>query len=50
VPITVALADVSVGAKEGDWIEYKVTVTGNPPADHNIKSASMNVTNCKTPP
>jgi hypothetical protein len=45
VPITVALADVSVGVKKGDWIEYQVTVTGNPPADHNIKSASMNVTN-----
>jgi hypothetical protein len=45
VPITVALADVSVGVKKGDWIEYRVTVTGNPPADHNIKSASMNVTN-----
>jgi hypothetical protein len=45
VPITVALADVSVGVKKGDWIEYQVTVTGNPPADHNIKLASMNVTN-----
>lgn len=45
VPIAVVFADVSVGVKKGDWIEYQVTVTGNPPADHNIKSASMNVTN-----
>ena len=40
----VAFADVSVGVKKGDWIQYNVHVTGNPPGDHNIQWASMNVT------
>jgi hypothetical protein len=40
----VAFADVSVGAKKGDWIEYQVTITGNPPQDHNITWARMDVT------
>jgi hypothetical protein len=44
VPIAVAVSDVSVGVKQGDWIQYNVIVTGNPPGDHNIKWASMNVT------
>ena len=44
VPIAVAVSDVSVGVKQGDWIQYNVFVTGNPPGDHNIKWASMNVT------
>ena len=43
-PIAVAVSDVSVGVKQGDWIQYNVNVTGNPPGDHNIKWASMNVT------
>ena len=45
VSFTIVLADVSVGVKQGDWIQYNVHVTGNPPGDHNIQSASMNVTN-----
>jgi len=40
----VAFADVSVGVKKGDWIEYQVTITGNPPQDHNITWARMDVT------
>ena len=44
VPIAVAESEVSVGVKQGDWIQYNVIVTGNPPADHNIKSVTMNVT------
>jgi hypothetical protein len=40
----VAFADVSVGVKKGDWIEYQVSVTGNPPQDHNITWARMDVT------
>ena len=44
VPIVVAFADVSVGVKKGDWIEYQVTVTGNPPEDHNLTWARMEVT------
>lgn len=27
-------AEISVGVKEGDWIEYKVTYTGTPPEDY----------------
>ncbi len=44
VPIATAASDVSVGVKQGDWIRYNVIVTGNPPGDHNIRSATMNVT------
>ncbi len=42
--ITVCFADVSVGVKKGDWIEYQVNVSGSPPADHAIKWARMEVT------
>ncbi len=45
VSISTVFADVSVGVKQGDWIQYNVHVTGNPPEDHNIQWASMNVTN-----
>jgi len=44
MPFAVAVSDVSVGVKKGDWIQYNVFVTGNPPGDHNIKWAFMNVT------
>jgi hypothetical protein len=44
LPIVTVFAEVSVGVKQGDWIQYNVNVTGNPPGDHNIKWASMNVT------
>ena len=33
VPATVS-AEISVGVKEGDWIEYKVTFTGTPPSPY----------------
>ena len=36
-------AQVSVGVKEGDWIEYQVTISGTAPQDHNIKCARMEV-------
>ncbi len=42
--ISTVFANVSVGVKQGDWIQYNVHVTGNPPGDHNIQWASMNVT------
>ena len=42
---TVILAQISVGVKKGDWIEYQVTLTGNPPQDHDIVWARMEVTN-----
>jgi hypothetical protein len=41
---SVVCGEVSVGVKSGDWITYNVNVTGNPPGDHNIQWASMNVT------
>jgi hypothetical protein len=42
--LAVAFADVSVGVKKGDWIEYKVKVTGNPPPMYNITWARIDVT------
>jgi hypothetical protein len=40
----VTSADVSVGVKKGNWIEYQVNVTGNPPPRYNVTWASINVT------
>ena len=40
----VAFADSVVGVKEGDWIKYQVTVTGNPPPEENITWAIMDIT------
>ena len=44
VLLPVAFADVSVGVKKGDWIDYQVTVTGNPPPRYNVTWGSINVT------
>jgi len=33
----------SVGVKEGDWIEYKVNITGTPPPVHNVTWMRMEV-------
>ena len=41
--ITIVYADISVGVKKGDWIEYQVTYVGNPPPDHTVTSARMEV-------
>jgi hypothetical protein len=40
---TTVSADVSVGVKPGDWVEYNVTFTGNPPPEHDAKWARMEV-------
>jgi hypothetical protein len=40
-----ALAEISVGVKTGDWIEYKVSTTGTPPASHDISWARMDIVN-----
>jgi len=32
---TIVLTQVSVGVKEGDWIEYTTSYTGNPPEMHS---------------
>ena len=37
-------ADLSVGVKKGDWIEYTVTTTGTPTAGHNVNSSRLEVT------
>jgi hypothetical protein len=41
------LAEISVGVKKGDRIEYQVAVTGSPPADHDVTWARTEVTNVK---
>jgi uncharacterized membrane protein YozB (DUF420 family) len=39
-----AIIEPSVGVKEGDWIEYNVNITGNPPAVHrNVTSMRLEV-------
>lgn len=38
-----------VGVKAGDWIKYKVSVTGNPISEYNITWASMNITEVQGP-
>jgi len=38
-------ADVSVGVKQGDWIEYSVAFTGSPPVEHDVLWARMEVVN-----
>ena len=45
----IALADDGVAVKNGDWIEYKVTVTGNPTPDLNITWARMDITSVEGP-
>ncbi len=40
----VAQAEISVGVKKGDWIEYNVTTTGNPPIpEHNVTWARLEI-------
>ena len=36
-------AEILVGVKEGYWIEYNATITGSPPADHDVTWARMEV-------
>ncbi len=33
----------SVGVQAGDWIEYNVTTTGNPPEEHNVTWARLEI-------
>ena len=44
-----AMPEVSVGVKEGDWIEYEVTTGGNPPEQHNVKRARMEIVDVQGP-
>ena len=41
----VAQGEISVGVREGDWIEYKVITNGTPPEDFNVKWARMEILN-----
>ncbi len=41
--ITLAQAQVSVGVKVGDWIEYNITTTGVPIEGHNLVWARMEI-------
>jgi hypothetical protein len=40
---------LSVGVKVGDWIEYKVTTTGNPPEVHDVQFAVMEIVSVQGP-
>lgn len=46
---SVAFADLSVGVKKGDWIEYKVSYTGSPVAEHDVVWARMEVLEVQGP-
>jgi hypothetical protein len=41
------LADLSVGVKKGDWIEYSVTYAGSPGQGHDIIWARMEIIEAK---
>jgi hypothetical protein len=36
-------AEISLGVKKGDWIEYNVSFTGDPPTEHDAVWARMDV-------
>jgi hypothetical protein len=36
-------AEIVVGVKEGDWMEYKVTTTGAVPAEHDVIGAKIEI-------
>ncbi len=36
-------ADISVGVKPGDWMEYSVSTTGTPPEAHDVTWARMEI-------
>jgi hypothetical protein len=41
----VVSAEVAVGVKQGHWIEYKVTATGDVPEGHDVTWSKIEVTN-----
>jgi hypothetical protein len=45
VGIGIVLAEISVGVKKGDWIEYQAVFTGTPPAGHEVTQARTEVVN-----
>jgi hypothetical protein len=40
---TAISAEISVGVKEGDWIEYQVNFAGAPPESHDVTWARMEI-------
>jgi hypothetical protein len=42
--LAVASAEVVVGVKQGDWIEYNVTITGEVPEQHDVTWCRFDVT------
>lgn len=45
--LAVASAEIVVGMKPGDWIEYKVTCTGNVPEEHDVTRSKIEITDVK---
>ena len=45
----IASAQLAVGVKKGDWIQYQVTFTGTPSPDHSIVQAKMEVLEVQAP-
>ncbi len=43
VGLSLTTADLSVGVKSGDWIEYNVTYTGTPTQGHDVTWARMTI-------
>jgi uncharacterized integral membrane protein len=41
--LNVVQSKITVGVKEGDWIEYVVTTTGNPSEEFNVSWARMEI-------
>lgn len=39
----VASAEIVVGVKQGDWIEYEVTVTGDVPEEHDVTWSKIEI-------
>ena len=39
----VASSEIVVGVKQGDWIEYEVTVTGDAPEEHNVTWSKIEI-------
>lgn len=42
--INAVAAEISVGVKKGDWMEYRAVFTGTPPAGHEVTWARTEVT------
>ncbi len=41
--VSYVLAEISVGAKNGDWTEYQVAYTGTPTEEHDVTWARMEI-------